>query len=134
MGRFLAAVLPLAAQLCLFGLGVQSFALLRAIPHRLRSSFSFSRGDEFGPIISDINSPDEFKEFVNADDRLAVIKVYADWCKTCRLFDIRYRKVASSWGERFRSNPAEETEYSNLVRFAQIEYVGECRLHVETRS
>ena len=117
--RFLAAVVLLAAQ---FGIGVQSF-VPSMIPHQRQSSLYFSRGDEFGPAVFDINSPDDFREFVAVDDRPAVIKVYADWCKTCRLFDVRYRKVASSWG--CDPNSAKETEFSNLVRFAQMEYGGE---------
>ena len=48
-----------------------------------------------------------------------------DWCKTCKQFDIRYRKVASSWGERWDPYSVEETEFGNLVRFAQMEYGGE---------
>ncbi len=117
--RFLAAVVLIAAH---FGNCVQSFVPSMML-HQRQSSLYFSRGDEFGPVVFDINSPDEFKDFVAVDDRPAVIKVYADWCKTCRLFDIRYRKVASSWGCDPYS--AKETEFSNLVRFAQMEYGGE---------
>ena len=117
--RFLAAVVLIAAH---FWNGVQSFVPSMML-HQRQSSLYFSRGDEFGPVVSDINSPDDFKDFVAVDDRPAVIKVYADWCKTCRLFDIRYRKVASSWG--CDPNSAIETEFSNLVRFAQMEFGGE---------
>lgn len=72
----------------------------------------------------DINSPDDLKDFVGADDKPAVIKVYADWCKTCKQFDLRYRKVASIWGEKRHngSSGSEEAEFGNLVRFAQMEY------------
>lgn len=73
-----------------------------------------------GPIISDITSPDDLKDFVTKDDRVGVIKVYADWCKTCKQFDLRFRKVASQWGEMNGSDG--EYEFSNSVRFAQMEY------------
>ena len=103
---------------------VQSFTRL-TVPNQRSSSLPplfYTRGTT-GPIIHNINSPSGLKEFVIADDRVAVIKVYAEWCKTCKQFDVRYRKVASIWGES--NGIGEENEFSNLARFAQMEYGGE---------
>ena len=104
-----AAVLFLTARL---DVGVQSFTLpLNQCPRQSSlTSLDYARGSR--PMVADINSPDDLKDFIIADDKLAVIKVYADWCKTCKRFDIRYRKLAS------------KTEFSNGVRFAQMEYGG----------
>lgn len=81
---------------------------LRSLPPPL----FYARGDQ--PVIYSIQSPEDLKQFVVADDRLAVVKVYADWCKTCKQFDLRYRKVVNDWGGN--------------VRFAQMEYTGETTL------
>ena len=67
--------------------------------------------------ILDITSPDELMDFVLKDDRPAIIKVYSNWCKTCKQFDMRYKKVASIWGEK-----AGGGGFSNRARFAQMEY------------
>ena len=29
-----------------------------------------------------------------------LVKVYASWCKTCQVFDVRYRKLASQLGDK----------------------------------
>jgi thiol-disulfide isomerase/thioredoxin len=77
------------------------------------------------PIVYDISSPDDLKNFVTYDDRPAIIKVYANFCKTCKQFDLRYRKVASAWGESFEMSEVDASGYSNRARFAQMDYGGE---------
>lgn len=67
--------------------------------------------------ISDITSPDELMDFVMMDDRPCIIKVYSNWCKTCKQFDVRFKKVASIWGENGGGGG-----FSNRARFAQMEY------------
>ena len=119
----------------------QSFTRPTIPLHRQSSlsglSYSIAGGGvhRAGPAVFDINSPDDLKDFVGADDKPAVIKVYADWCKTCKQFDLRYRKLASIWGEkRQRGSPGledEACEFSNLVRFAQMEYGGETYLPMD---
>ncbi len=76
-----------------------------------------------GPVILEIGSPTELKNFVDMDDRVSVIKVYASWCRTCKAFDPRFRKVACTWGT-VNGQKAFQTEYSDTVRFAQMEYEG----------
>ena len=80
-------------------------------------------GSLTAPVVVDIKSPDDLKNFVTEDDRPAVIKVYAEWCKTCKQLDIRYRKVALIWGGTV-GTASKQTEFSNTVRFAQMEYGG----------
>ena len=72
--------------------------------------------------VFDITSPDDLMNFVVKDDRIAVIKVYTHWCRTCRQFDMRYRNLALNWGEQ---NNDVGGIYSNRARFAQMEYSGE---------
>ena len=81
-----------------------------------------------GPVVSEIKSPDDLKDFVIKDDRPSVIKVYASWCLTCKKFDLRYRKVAGIWGEKHGTAVAEKSKFSDRVRFAQMEYGGKRKL------
>lgn len=64
--------------------------------------------------ISDITSPDELMDFVMMDD------VYTNWCKTCKQFDVRFKKVASIWGQKIGGSGG--GGFSNRARFAQMEY------------
>lgn len=72
--------------------------------------------------ISDITSPDELMDFVMMDDRPCIIKVYTNWCRTCKQFDVRFKKVASIWGEQKISERGGGGGFSNRARFAQMEY------------
>lgn len=56
-----------------------------------------------------IQQPQDLLEFVVADERLSIVKVFASWCKTCKVFDVRYRKLAHQLG-------------SGPVRFAEMQY------------
>ena len=59
-----------------------------------------------------IQQPQDLLDFVIEDERLSVVKVYASWCKTCKVFDVRYRKLANQLGD-LQSGP---------VRFAEMQY------------
>lgn len=59
-----------------------------------------------------IQQPQDLLDFVIEDERLSVIKVYASWCKTCKVFDVRYRKLANQMGDLSTGN----------VRFAEMQY------------
>jgi len=95
---------------------VQSYLPSTPPPSRQPSSSPITK-----PIIFDITCPDDLKEFVVKDDRPAVIKVYSNWCRTCKHFDLRYKNVALNWGEQNGGGGI----YSNRARFAQMEYSGE---------
>jgi thiol-disulfide isomerase/thioredoxin len=85
-----------------------------------------------------INNPEDFLSFISEDDRLTVIKVYASWCQTCRKIDMRYRKLASKFGDKYNNNTnnnninsSTTTEQATTsspikergkVRFAELQY------------
>jgi thiol-disulfide isomerase/thioredoxin len=82
-----------------------------------------------------INNPEDFLSFISEDDRLTVIKVYASWCQTCKKIDLRYRKLASKFSDKYNndnnninsSTTKEQATTSPIkergkVRFAELQY------------
>ena len=84
-----------------------------------------------------INNPEDFLGFISEDDRLTVIKVYASWCQTCKKIDLRYRKLASKFGDKYNNDnnninggttATDQTTTSppikqrGKVRFAELQY------------
>eukprot|EP00571_Detonula_confervacea_P011526 CAMPEP_0172305536 /NCGR_PEP_ID=MMETSP1058-20130122/6792_1 /TAXON_ID=83371 /ORGANISM="Detonula confervacea, Strain CCMP 353" /LENGTH=458 /DNA_ID=CAMNT_0013017157 /DNA_START=337 /DNA_END=1714 /DNA_ORIENTATION=+ len=77
-----------------------------------------------GKIFS-IQEPQDLFDFVVEDERLSVVKVYASWCKTCKVFDIRYRKLASQLGDKYNDSEtgkSNEITQKGRVRFAEMQY------------
>mmetsp|Transcript_34629 Transcript_34629/g.74885 ORF Transcript_34629/g.74885 Transcript_34629/m.74885 type:complete len:514 (+) Transcript_34629:40-1581(+) len=76
--------------------------------------------------IFSIQKPDDLLDFVIEDERLSVVKVYASWCKTCQVFDVRYRKLASQLGDKYDNAKSGSggTEITKMgrVRFAEMQY------------
>ncbi|KAL7521054.1 hypothetical protein ACHAWX_005748 [Stephanocyclus meneghinianus] len=68
-----------------------------------------------------IRQPQDLLDFVIEDERLSVVKVYASWCKTCQVFDVRYRKLASQYGDTYDSAGTHIDQYGR-VRFGEMEY------------
>jgi hypothetical protein len=48
--------------------------------------------------------------------------VYASWCKTCQVFDARYRKLASQLGDVHDESRGGEMVSEGRVRFAEMQY------------
>lgn len=74
-----------------------------------------------------IHQPEDLLNFVIEDERLSVVKVYATWCKTCKVFDMRYRKVASQFGDRYddsKTGKSAHTAKRGRARFAEMKYDG----------
>jgi len=74
-----------------------------------------------GKIFS-IQQPQDLLDFVIEDERLSVVKVYASWCKTCKVFDVRYRKLASQFGDKYDSKTGTEITQKGRVRFAEMQF------------
>eukprot|EP00986_Skeletonema_menzelii_P014124 scaffold8941_cov145-Skeletonema_menzelii.AAC.9 len=72
--------------------------------------------------VFEIRQPQDLLDFVIADERLSVVKVYASWCKTCQVFDIRYRKLASQFGDKYGDANGKEVLQHGNVRFAQMKF------------
>eukprot|EP00577_Skeletonema_sp_RCC1716_P022347 CAMPEP_0113422602 /NCGR_PEP_ID=MMETSP0013_2-20120614/28548_1 /TAXON_ID=2843 ORGANISM="Skeletonema costatum, Strain 1716" /NCGR_SAMPLE_ID=MMETSP0013_2 /ASSEMBLY_ACC=CAM_ASM_000158 /LENGTH=227 /DNA_ID=CAMNT_0000310357 /DNA_START=36 /DNA_END=719 /DNA_ORIENTATION=- /assembly_acc=CAM_ASM_000158 len=73
-----------------------------------------------------IQQPEELLDFISEDDRLCVIKVYASWCQACKKFDLRYRKLASKYSDKYTTNtkgaPPAEIKQQGKIRFAELQY------------
>lgn len=88
--------------------------------------------------IFQIHNPSDLFNFISEDDRLCVIKVYASWCHTCKKFDLRYRKLASKFGDKYYDSSDVNIDASSTailgekcstilskrgqVRFAELRY------------
>jgi len=70
-----------------------------------------------------IQNPEDLLAFISEADRLCVIKVFATWCQTCKKIDLRYRKLASKFGDKYtdaRDTPA--IKQRGKARFAELQY------------
>ncbi len=50
------------------------------------------------------------------------VKVYASWCKTCQVFDVRYRGLAAKYGDKPDNSRDGEWAQNGRVRFAEMQY------------
>ena len=50
------------------------------------------------------------------------VKVYASWCKTCRVFDLRYKKLAAELGDAYDAETGTDIVKPGQVRFAEMKY------------
>jgi len=74
------------------------------------------RGKVFG-----IQSAVDLLDFMIEDERISVVKVYASWCITCKKFDVRYRKIANQFGDKYDERTGQISEMGS-ARFAEMQY------------
>lgn len=58
-------------------------------------------------------------------DNCSIVKVYANWCRTCKAFDTRYRKLASQLGDKYndtKSGKEADIILRGKAKFAEMEY------------
>lgn len=74
------------------------------------------------PQVTTISSMEEYLDFVGdtKDDRLCIVKFYANWCKSCAKFDIHYKKLALGKGDKVASDGTLDS--LGRVRFAEVEF------------
>ncbi|KAL7488030.1 hypothetical protein ACHAW6_013616 [Cyclotella cf. meneghiniana] len=94
-------------------------------------SYGIGGGNSWGkqqqqgrPKIVPIRQPQDLLDFVIEDERLSIVKVYATWCKTCQVFDIRYRKLASQIGDIYSSSSSSTDALlqKGRVRFSEMAF------------
>lgn len=76
--------------------------------------------------ITVIEKQDGFDDFLKVDDRLCVIKLFAPYCKACRSFGIKFRKLATDKGDRL--NGAGDTIHLGDARFGELDYASNIKL------
>lgn len=82
--------------------------------------------DRSRPSIVRIKSHEDYVKFLEEDDRLCVVKFYANWCKSCQRFGVKYRHLAFEEGDHIAIEGT--TVHSGKVRFAEVEYTASAKL------
>ncbi|KAL3808287.1 hypothetical protein ACHAXA_001176 [Cyclostephanos tholiformis] len=106
-------------------------------PRRRRHHLSVSAADRTGVVVVDaddrsrpnivrIVTHDDYVDFLRSDDRVCVIKYYADWCKSCQKFGAKFRHLAHDLGDRIDVDG--DVVRSGRARFAEVEYATGARL------
>lgn len=68
--------------------------------------------------ITKLNSLEELQRFLEEDDRMAAIKFYAPWCKTCQRLGLQFQKLATEFGDGVASRKMVE----GSLRFAEVTF------------
>jgi len=78
------------------------------------------------PRLITVESEQDFIDFLEEDDRLAIVKFHASWCKACQKFGVLFRKLAFKNGDKMNSN--NRVVESGRVRFAEVEFMNNAKL------
>ncbi len=70
--------------------------------------------------ITSIQKKDGLEKFLHEDDRLCVIKFYAPFCKACKAFGKKFRKLAIERGDAI--NTIGEIARHGDARFGEIDF------------
>merc|ERR1711957_267439 len=73
----------------------------------------------FSPKITDVHDFNDFLSTIKDDERLCVVKFYADWCKSCHKFGVKYKKLALTHGDKIDRKGKINC---GQVNFAEIEF------------
>ncbi|CAJ1937179.1 unnamed protein product [Cylindrotheca closterium] len=74
------------------------------------------------PQIISLNSPEEFKHFLEEDERLCAIKFHASWCKSCKVFGKQYERIGKEIGNLVAIDDISTVTRMGEIRLAEIEY------------
>jgi thiol-disulfide isomerase/thioredoxin len=71
------------------------------------ATISTAPASSTGQIFS-VQEPTDLLTFLGQDDQVCIVKVWTSWCKSCKVLEPKYRKLAK--------------DYQGKARFAEIEY------------
>eukprot|EP00429_Kryptoperidinium_foliaceum_P000157 CAMPEP_0176019372 /NCGR_PEP_ID=MMETSP0120_2-20121206/9356_1 /TAXON_ID=160619 /ORGANISM="Kryptoperidinium foliaceum, Strain CCMP 1326" /LENGTH=223 /DNA_ID=CAMNT_0017352445 /DNA_START=106 /DNA_END=777 /DNA_ORIENTATION=- len=76
------------------------------------------------PKIESLKGEDAFRNFLNQDDRLTMVKFYSPRCKSCQKFGMQYKRIGKEIGELTSRNSdgTESTVREGEIRMAEMEY------------
>lgn len=97
----------------------RSFVVRAETVGRLFST-SAVREDDARPDIAVLRTTEDYAKFLARDERLCVIKFYANWCKSCQRFGVKFRHLAFDEGDRLDTRGS--VVRAGGVRFAEAEY------------
>uniref|UniRef100_A0A7S4M8S6 Thioredoxin domain-containing protein n=1 Tax=Odontella aurita TaxID=265563 RepID=A0A7S4M8S6_9STRA len=99
-------------------------------PSRFQISLGKGGNGEFSsgvsPVITKIETVQDFLDFIAEDDRLSIVKFYASWCKSCQKFGVRYKRLALEEGDKVDRDG--ESVERGRVRFAEVEFNSNIKL------
>ena len=88
--------------------------------------FVSNEEDDLRVDIASIQRKDGFDKFLQEDDRLVVIKLYAPFCRACKSFNLKFRKLAIDRGDA--TNSIGEIARHGDARFGEIDYGSNTKL------
>lgn len=97
-----------------------------SIQRHLFSEFVSNDDQDLRPDIYIIKKQTGFDEFLNIDERICVIKLYAPYCKACKAFGVKFRKLAIDRGDGV--NAMGQTVRIGDARFGDLEYSSNVKL------
>jgi thioredoxin-like negative regulator of GroEL len=81
------------------------------------------------PKIVRITTHEEYVTFLHEDDHICIIKFYADWCKSCQKFGIKYRHLAHEMGGNVRFAEVEYTASAQLCKTLKVNKLPTCHIY-----
>jgi len=102
---------------------------IQKAPRRIKSTLVQASNNEDDdrsrPNIVKINTHEQYVKFLEEDDRIAIIKFHANWCKSCQRFGVKYKHLAFEEGDRING---ETVYHDGKARFAEVEYSASAKL------
>lgn len=97
-----------------------------SIQRHLFSELVSNDDEDLRPDICMIEKQSGLDKFLNRDDRMCVIKLYAPYCKACKAFGVKFRKLAIDRGDGV--NAMGQTVRIGDARFGDLEYSSNVKL------
>mmetsp|Transcript_27401 Transcript_27401/g.65138 ORF Transcript_27401/g.65138 Transcript_27401/m.65138 type:complete len:182 (-) Transcript_27401:910-1455(-) len=102
----------------------------RTVSHLFKDLVVDHEDDLRADIVS-IQKKEGLESFLDKDERLCIIKVYAPFCKACKAFGRSFLKLALEEGDGL--NSLRQVQREGQARFGQLEYSANAKLCKELK-